>query len=203
MSSTARVVAICEKQKRSIGVQFTGEAFLTDCQTGNAIFPTPPLPASLHQICSSAEASRSPTPQGTESSSSSTPPETRPPHSYSSLVKQALRAGSSNRMTFQEICAFIEGRFEYYRKAPNWKASLRNHLSRSLEFRNVDRRDGEIGRGRIWELNDSLKPGGRGNVVEALPCCGNPPEVGRRPRRLVKQTIYSTRQKAEDKPMIE
>ncbi|TEB34838.1 winged helix DNA-binding domain-containing protein, partial [Coprinellus micaceus] len=79
----------------------------------------------------------------------------RPPHSYSSLVKQALSEESSKRLSFRQICEFIEGNYEYYRKAPrSWKASLRNHLSRSFEFKNVGRGDGKSGCGRVWQLDD-------------------------------------------------
>ena len=135
----------------------------------------------LPDACSSAPSrldSGSPSPECGESHSPAF--DARPPHSYSALIKHALAQSPHEQMSFREICHSIEERFDYYRNmgSPSWKvstfvhrsrsglttppwpkASLRNHLSRSSEFKNVDRRDGEGGRGRLWELDRSFKLG--------------------------------------------
>lgn len=60
---------------------------------------------------------------------------TRPPYSYSALIKQALTESPEKRMSFRDICRSIEARFEYYRirKSPTatWKVSMSAHLSPS------------------------------------------------------------------------
>lgn len=122
---------------------------------------------SLHSVASS-QSTRSPTPDTKK----------RPSHPYSALIKHALIESPDERMSFQDICRSIERRFEYYRNSPTnawkvcamsdpllghllmrWKASLRNHLSRSCEFKNVDRPGGENGRGRLWEVDRTFKIG--------------------------------------------
>ena len=56
---------------------------------------------------------------------------TRPPHSYSTLIKQALAENPGGRMSVHGICHSIAARFEYYRicnkPAASWKVSTLTH----------------------------------------------------------------------------
>jgi hypothetical protein len=115
MAATTEVVAT---QADAIDLQFTNDALISDVVS---LTRTPLSVPPPNQPYPSAEAVQSPIPLGTKGSSFCTLG-ARPPHSYSSLVKQALSEESSKRLSFRQICEFIEGNYEYYRKAPrSWK----------------------------------------------------------------------------------
>ncbi|XP_062137683.1 forkhead box protein D4-like isoform X1 [Drosophila sulfurigaster albostrigata] len=72
----------------------------------------------------------------------------KPPFNYSHIIGMAML--DYGRATLQQICAWIESKFAFFRVRKKWNNSIRHNLSLHHCFRNRKRE--EKGKGGYWEL---------------------------------------------------
>ncbi|KAL7726757.1 hypothetical protein ACLKA6_001481 [Drosophila palustris] len=72
----------------------------------------------------------------------------KPPFNYSHIIGMAML--ENGRVTLQQICAWIESKFAFFRARKKWNNSIRHNLSLHHCFRNRKRE--EKGKGGYWEL---------------------------------------------------
>ncbi|XP_017155587.1 forkhead box protein O isoform X1 [Drosophila miranda] len=72
----------------------------------------------------------------------------KPPFNYSHIIGMAMLV--NGRVTLQQICAWIESKFAFFRVRKRWNNSIRHNLSLHHCFRNRKRE--EKGKGGYWEL---------------------------------------------------
>ncbi|ACY70520.1 uncharacterized protein [Drosophila virilis] len=72
----------------------------------------------------------------------------KPPFNYSHIIGMAML--ENGRVTLQQICAWIEAKFAFFRVRKKWNNSIRHNLSLHHCFRNRKRE--EKGKGGYWEL---------------------------------------------------
>ncbi|KAG5839598.1 hypothetical protein ANANG_G00206640 [Anguilla anguilla] len=81
----------------------------------------------------------------------------RPRHSYSELIKLALNSAPDRRLALQQIYAWVEDHFPYYKyhANPGWRNSIRHSLSKQDIF---IREAGGSGRTSFWMMKPYTQP---------------------------------------------
>jgi forkhead protein FKH len=77
----------------------------------------------------------------------------KPPHSYASMIGQAILADEEENATLARIYDFIRENYAYFRhNGGGWQNSIRHNLSLSKCFEKIPRRTDEPGKGMKWRI---------------------------------------------------
>ncbi|KAJ1995745.1 hypothetical protein GGI26_003691 [Coemansia sp. RSA 1358] len=78
----------------------------------------------------------------------------KPPYSYATLITYAIMQHPRNRMTLNEIYAWVMEHYPYFKTAGSgWKNSIRHNLSLSKTFVRIPRPINEPGKGAYWTVD--------------------------------------------------
>ncbi|XP_028417732.1 forkhead box protein N3-like [Dendronephthya gigantea] len=92
-------------------------------------------------------------------------PYPKPQYSYASLIVLAINSAKDKRMTLQQIYAWIEDKFPFYKHAKKgWKNSIRHNLSLHKFFIKEQRADVLYGKGSFWRIS----PEGKENLLRDI-----------------------------------
>lgn len=82
----------------------------------------------------------------------------KPPFSYISLILMAIHSSPSKRCTLNEIYAFLQRRFPFFRGPyQGWKNSVRHNLSLNDCFLKLPKGVGRPGKGHYWTVDPSTE----------------------------------------------
>ncbi|KAH8349023.1 hypothetical protein KR084_000231 [Drosophila pseudotakahashii] len=90
----------------------------------------------------------------------------KPPFNYSHIIGMAMLKNGS--ITLQQLCAWIEAKFAFFRVRKKWNNSIRHNLSLHHCFRNRKRE--EKGKGGYWELGVDPKKSDRKRIRNRKLC---------------------------------
>ena len=78
----------------------------------------------------------------------------KPPHSYATMITQAILSTPEGVILLADIYKFISSNYAYYRFAKSgWQNSIRHNLSLNKAFEKVPRKPNEPGKGMKWRIN--------------------------------------------------
>lgn len=78
----------------------------------------------------------------------------KPPHSYATMITQAILSSKEGIISLADIYKFIASNYAYYRFAKTgWQNSIRHNLSLNKAFEKVPRRPNEPGKGMKWRIS--------------------------------------------------
>ena len=79
----------------------------------------------------------------------------KPPHSYATMITQAILSTSEGIISLADIYKFISSNYAYYRFAKTgWQNSIRHNLSLNKAFEKVPRKPNEPGKGMKWKISE-------------------------------------------------
>ena len=82
----------------------------------------------------------------------------KPPFSYISLILMAIHSSPSKRCTLNEIYAFLQRRFPFFRGSyQGWKNSVRHNLSLNDCFLKLPKGVGRPGKGHYWTVDPTTE----------------------------------------------
>ncbi|CCK73045.1 forkhead family transcription factor FKH2 KNAG_0M01920 [Huiozyma naganishii CBS 8797] len=82
----------------------------------------------------------------------------KPPHSYATMITQAILSSAEGIISLADIYRFISTNYAYYRFAKTgWQNSIRHNLSLNKAFEKVPRRPNEPGKGMKWRISETFQ----------------------------------------------
>lgn len=82
----------------------------------------------------------------------------KPPHSYATMITQAILSSKDGVISLSDIYRFISTNYSYYRYAKTgWQNSIRHNLSLNKAFEKVPRKPNEPGKGMKWRVSESFQ----------------------------------------------
>ncbi|EHN00515.1 Fkh2p [Saccharomyces cerevisiae x Saccharomyces kudriavzevii VIN7] len=82
----------------------------------------------------------------------------KPPHSYATMITQAILSSAEGVISLADIYKYISSNYAYYRFAKSgWQNSIRHNLSLNKAFEKVPRRPNEPGKGMKWRISESYQ----------------------------------------------
>ncbi|KAI9218946.1 fork head domain-containing protein, partial [Blastocladiella britannica] len=78
----------------------------------------------------------------------------RPPYPLSTVLAYGIATSRSQRLTLQELYAWMLVTYPYYQTAKtNWRNTVRHTLSTNPAFVKIDKQLHEFGKGAFWMLD--------------------------------------------------
>lgn len=82
----------------------------------------------------------------------------KPPHSYATMITQAILSTAEGIISLADIYKYITDHYAYYRYAKSgWQNSIRHNLSLNKAFEKVPRKPNEPGKGMKWRINEDYQ----------------------------------------------
>ncbi|CCE63623.1 hypothetical protein TPHA_0F01390 [Tetrapisispora phaffii CBS 4417] len=82
----------------------------------------------------------------------------KPPHSYATMITQAILSTEEGIISLSDIYRFISSNYSYYRFAKTgWQNSIRHNLSLNKAFDKVPRKPNEPGKGMKWRISEDYR----------------------------------------------
>lgn len=82
----------------------------------------------------------------------------KPPHSYATMITQAILSSEEGVISLADIYKFIAANYAYYRFAKTgWQNSIRHNLSLNKAFEKVPRKPNEPGKGMKWRIAEAFQ----------------------------------------------
>ncbi|CCF60157.1 hypothetical protein KAFR_0J00890 [Kazachstania africana CBS 2517] len=82
----------------------------------------------------------------------------KPPHSYATMITQAILSTEEGIISLADIYKFISKNYAYYRFAKTgWQNSIRHNLSLNKAFEKVPRKPNEPGKGMKWRISENYQ----------------------------------------------
>lgn len=82
----------------------------------------------------------------------------KPPHSYATMITQAILSTEEGELSLADIYKHISKNYSYYRfTKAGWQNSIRHNLSLNKAFEKVPRKPGEPGKGMKWRISEDTQ----------------------------------------------